>query len=179
MKYLAVRHVLPLVLLALFVASASPASAQYASPDMTFSVTAAYGEEKDQPLEGRVMEMLRAQFQEKGVTESEAPDWVFLVGAARLEESGHVALSVVTMHALPEVVVQMGKEKEAFYLNASDEERAAFPEEGRHIRQLMSEEFMRQFAMAQDQDLLVVEERALEDAVAEIVEGFFARHTRP
>ena len=179
MRYLTVRHALLLVLLTLFAASASPALAQYASYDMTFSVTAAYGEEKDQDLEKRVMETLRTQLQAKDIEESEAPDWIFLIGAAKLEESGQVVLSVVTMYALPEAVVQMGRQEEAFYLNASDEERAAFPKEGAHVRQAMSEDFMRQFAMAQDQDLLMVEESALETAIAEVVERFFARHTRP
>ena len=178
MKYQTVRHSVLLVVLALFVAGFSPASAQFATYNLTFNVTVTYGNEQGEDLEREVMEMLRTELQAKGAVEAEEPDMVFLTRAVPLEESGQIALSVVTLYSLPEAVVQMGKQDQVAYRNVSDEERAAFSEEGKHVREYMSEEFTRQFAMVQGQDLMVVEEDALEEAVAEIVERFFARYTR-
>jgi len=90
---------------------------------------------------------------------SDKPQWVFIVGVASVAgDEEKIAQSILSLHSLPEEIIELGVQKEAFYVNASDEQRAGFAQDeaAKRIRAMMSEEYMREYLMPQEQYLAVV-----------------------
>ncbi|MEM9666278.1 MAG: hypothetical protein AAF970_15180 [Bacteroidota bacterium] len=82
------------------------------------------------------------------------------------DETGRLALSITTMRSLPELVVELGAQAEAFYENASADE---LPTDGAFVRQYVTREWLRQYDRLVEQDLRIVEPDALEEVAAEVV----------
>ena len=95
--------------------------------------------------------------------------WVLLFDVEEIEREGvpDIALSVVAMSGLPEEVIALGAEQEVFYLAKSRE----LPEEGKQVRQYMSEEWLRQYYAVRGQYMRVVPASQLEQACASIIEA--------
>ena len=119
----------------------------------------------DRRVHGLLEEQLAAQdFPER------LESWVLFFDVEEIEREGtqDIALSVVAMSGLPEEVIALGAEQEVFYLAKGLE----LPEEGKQVRQYMSEEWLRQYYAVQGQYMRVVPASQLEQACASIIEAF-------
>ena len=122
--------------------------------------------------------LLTDALEARGGQRNELEGWLFLIGLSKEDASNNVALSIVTMQRLPEQIVQIGKENEAFFLRVSAEERETFEPEGKHIREFVSEEYMRQFADIQGHYVEIVKKSELKEGIEAIVDRFIERHYR-
>jgi len=114
-------------------------------------------------------------------TYSDKPQWVFIVGAVLVVgDEENIALSILSLHSLPEEIIELGVEREAYYVNASDEQRAGFAQDevAKRIRAMMTEEYMRSFLMPQEQHLVVVNRSELAEEMDRFIELFMSRHMR-
>ncbi len=123
-----------------------------------------------------VMDQLADSLQARGWQEDEDEGWMFLVDATQRDAGDLVALSIGVFARLPEALVQEGKQREAFFVNVSDDTRATFTEEGKWVRERVSEDYMRQFVMPQDQYIAIVAFEDLGVAIGEALTRFRARH---
>ncbi len=119
-------------------------------------------------LDRRVHELLGEQLAAQDVPELLAP-WMLLFDVEEIEREGvpDIALSVVVMSGLPEEVIALGAEQEVFYLAKGRE----LPEEGKHVRQYMSQEWLRQYYAVRGQYMRIVPASQLEQACASIIEA--------
>jgi len=93
-------------------------------------------------LDRRVHELLEEQLAAQDFPEL-LESWVLLFDVKEIEREGvqDIVLSVVAMSGLPEEVIALGAEQEVFYLAKGLD----LPEEGKQVRQYMSEEWLRQY----------------------------------
>ena len=147
--------------------------------EFPFDVTTAVME-KSQAVEQRIaMDLLADVVESRGGHRDENEGWLFLVGISSPVNSDQLALSVVTLYRLPEPVVQLGKESEAFYMMMSESKRRGFDPEGKHMREYVSEEYMRQFSDVQGHYVEMVSKSELQEALEEIVDKFLNQHIKP
>lgn len=122
-------------------------------------------------LDRRVRGLLEEQLAARDLPQTGVP-WMLLFDVAAIERDGarDVVLSVVAMSGLPEEVIALGREEEVFYLaSAKDQD---LPEEGKGVRQYVSEDWLRQYYHAQEQYMRIVPASHLEQACASVVEAF-------
>jgi len=109
------------------------------------------------------------------------PTWQFMVAvkALSLENDDELVLSVMSLYAIPEEVIAIGGKQEVFYTNVSEAERATFPSDGAWVRQKVSEDFLRQFRMPQDHEILIVSREGLAAGIDALLDRFVAQHLHP
>jgi hypothetical protein len=116
-------------------------------------------------------------FAAEGIALSRDPqEHVVFVDAA--EKGGIVALSFLFGVAIPDDVVQLCKNTKVFYNNLSAEKRAALSSEGKWIREMVTEEFIRQFISPMRSQVLMVEKGEMEKQIGGVVEEFCKVHWR-
>ncbi|MFK7843924.1 MAG: hypothetical protein AB8G77_01390 [Rhodothermales bacterium] len=116
--------------------------------------------------------MLENDLIARGGERNEKEGWLFLVGLSEEDERQQVALSITVLHKLPEEVVALGKKEQVFYKTIADQDPATHPEEGKWVREYMSEEFLRQFAMVQGNYVEITDKARMNDAIVFIVDKF-------
>ncbi len=124
----------------------------------------------------RAGELLVNALESRGARRNKQEGWLFLIGVSEPNEENEVALSITTLYKLPESVVQMGKREQVFYKAISEQDPSTYPEEGREVREYMSEEYMRQFAAIQGNYVEIAAESDLEEKIEGIVDQFYRRH---
>ncbi len=155
-----------------FAAMAHLAQAQVMNYDVTFVATS---EENGQELRS-VAKVLEGVLEKRGARQNENEDWLFLIGMSETAESGEAALSVSVLSKLPESVVQLGKREQVFYKTISDQDEATYPAEGKWVREHMSEDFMRQYAMIRANYVEIINVSELESALEKIVDQFYSSY---
>ena len=122
-------------------------------------------------LDRRVHELLEEQLAAQDFPEL-LESWVLLFDVEEIEREGaqDIALSVVAMSGLPEEVIALGAEQEVFYLAFAKGQE--LPEEGKQVRQYMSEDWLRQYYSIRGQYMRVVPASQLEQACALLIEAF-------
>ena len=85
----------------------------------------------------------------------------------------------MTLHMLPNEAIEVGRREEVFYSVLSKEKRAALPSEGKWVRQLVSEEMLRQFGIPMDQELIVTERGMVKAEVSKFVDRFYSKSADP
>ena len=154
------------------------ASAQQPALSLDVSVTARFEDDATAALHREAIGYLEDALRVRGMRLSETPALVFLVGVRALDGRDEIAVSVVTLHSMPEALIEKGRQDEVFYLNVPAEERATFPPEGKWVREDMSEAFLRQFLMIQQHDLAVVPRAELRQTLIGLAEAFVERQQR-
>ncbi|MEM8485451.1 MAG: hypothetical protein AAF564_07860 [Bacteroidota bacterium] len=120
------------------------------------------------------LEMLETALEAKGfVYESDSPT-VYFIGVSNPDEEGKVALSITKMHRLDERAVELGKKDQVFFKVAAQQDPETHPEEGKWVREYVSESYMRQFAMVNGSYVEVVAHDALATGINGIVEKLIA-----
>ena len=103
-------------------------------------------------------ECIRAWARSRGIPIVNKAEWAVWVDAAYVSNSdtNQLMLSVGIAHTLPDDAIEAGKQAEVFYSFLSPERRAKLPEEGKWVRQKMTEEFLVQFVMPIDHRIVLV-----------------------
>ena len=157
-----------------------PASFAVAQEDRVacyFDVTSRLTEQERFADYSVAMDDLATSLTLRGGIRSETKGTLFLVGFSEEGEAGQIALSVTVLSRLPEPIVQLGKEAEAFYLRGQARATPLDPA-GTSVRQYMSESYMREFYNITS---LFVELTTLADLpvkLDQIAERFVKDHTR-
>lgn len=109
------------------------------------------------------MSFVRA-VQEAGLDRGPTPTATLFIDAIPLE-GARLAVSVMVMHPLPERVIALGTEAEAFYPIAGG------PEDGAHVRRTITEEWLREYYTIGEHHLITVTSDELAAEAAAIVAG--------
>jgi hypothetical protein len=114
----------------------------------------------------------------KGAMDTRTPEWLFVVGTKELPQDpeGRVVVTITTLHALPKEAIEAGKREEVFYSHLSVEQKAAFPKDGKWVREMVSEEMLYQFGMPIDQEIIITRRASLEEELSQVVDGFTRNH---
>jgi hypothetical protein len=78
------------------------------------------------------------------------------------ESGDSTVVSLRLGHSVPEEVVRLSREAEIFYADLPAEKPAKFAAEGKWVREMMSEEYIRQFMFPLEGVLMVVAAEGLE-----------------
>ena len=123
-----------------------------------------------------VLEALKNSLEaKKAVLTSNVPQWTVVVDAITLEPDKYV-VSYVLLRGLPESFVDLAKKNEVFYSNASEEKRAKYSKEGKFVREMMSEEFIREFGMPLDSHISIIKRNELMIYAGKFADDFFVRY---
>ena len=165
----------------LLLATPFPTHAQHGTDPrdgLTFrvtSVSAAF--DQDRTLHRAAMAALEDALRGRGARTAEHPFWTFAVAVRQLEhDAGRVALSVVATASFPESVVNWARESQVFYVGMAEDGVDALPAEGRAVREYLSEDYIRQYGMLQEHDIVVVDRDDLAGGASTLVDRFYRRH---
>ena len=131
-------------------------------------------------LSSEVMHTLHAILASRGAVDMHKPDRLFFVGAKEIPDSTRniLAVSISTLIVLPEEAIEAGKRDEVFYSHLSDAKKAALPKDGKWIREMVSEEMLRQYGMPEAQDILFIVRGELNEQLSKFVDNYFLRLKR-
>ena len=131
-------------------------------------------------LSSEAMHALHAILLSRGAVDTHKPDRLFFVGAKLIPDTSRdlVAVSISTLVVLPEEAIEAGKREEVFYAHLPDEKKAALPKEGKWIREMVSEEMLRQYGMPEDQDILIFKRSEMTVELSKFVDNYFLRLRR-
>lgn len=118
-------------------------------------------------------DVLKKALEKRDARQYENEDWLFLLGMSEAANSGEAALSVTVLQKLPESIVKLGREEQVFYKTISEQDEKTYPAEGKWVREHMSEEYMRQFAMIRANYVELIKVSELEQAIEKIVDQFY------
>lgn len=158
------------VFTALFVFGNAEAHAQ--SEPFQYDITSVATSESHGMRLRRASSMLENELIERDGQRNEKEGWLFLIGLSDVNEQEQVAVSITILHKLPEAVVAGGKKDQVFYQRVAEQDPDTHPEEGKWVREYMSEEFLRQFAMVQYNYVEIANVGELNDAIATMVDKF-------
>jgi hypothetical protein len=94
------------------------------------------------------------------------------------EKRGLVAISFLFGEVMPDSIVQLCRKAEVFYASVPAERRAALSDEGKWVREMVTEEYMRQFIFPRDSKVLLVEKDGLQSGIESIVGEYCRVHCR-
>jgi len=125
-----------------------------------------------------IVKALSAAFESKQADiSSKVPEWTVVIDAMALESDKYI-VSFVLLRGLPEPVVDLARKNEVFYSNVSEEQKAGFSPEGKFIREMMSEEFVRKFGMPMDSHISIIKMNELAIYAGKFADDFFARYVK-
>ncbi len=120
------------------------------------------------------LEMLDTALEAKGLVYDSDSQTVYFIGVSNPDEAGNVALSITKMHRLDERAVELGKKDQVFFKVAAQQDPETHPEEGKWVREYVSESYMRQFAMVNGSYVEVVKKDDLKAGITNIVTKLIA-----
>jgi len=132
-------------------------------------------------LNSEVLRALHDILKTRAAVDTHTPDWLFFFGTKEFSQDTRnlFVLSITTLRVLPKEAVEVGKREEVFYSTLPAEKRAAMPKEGKWVREMVSEEMLRQYGMPVDQDILIVERSLLKKELSQFVDNFYLRLAHP
>jgi hypothetical protein len=128
-------------------------------------------------LKSESVHTLYEVFKARGAVDTRTPDWLVFVGTKEMPECDRnlIIVSIGTLRVLPREAIEAGKREEVFYSNLSAQKRAAMPKEGKWVREMVSEEMLRQYGMPIDQEILIVNRSLLKRELTRFVESLYSR----
>lgn len=124
-----------------------------------------------------VYDLARQQLESLGVTLTEKEE-AYVLYLDATESDGILSVSFLMGHALPKEVLELSKNAEVMYTGLSAEKKAAFPADGKWVREKLSEEFVRQFVMPLESRLRQVKKGELNATVRQEVGELFAKYLK-
>jgi hypothetical protein len=130
------------------------------------------------PLQHQSTQHLTQWLQTKGISVANKASRIFWCDVYMFDgpDSNTVVLSVGLGQTLPPRVIKLGKKAEVLYSGMPAKKRAAFPKEGKWVRESLSEDFLYEFMMPVDHKVVIVERSRLFDRLDEIAEQLYQRH---
>jgi len=106
----------------------------------------------------------------EAVLSDTVPEWTVVVDVLSLEPDKYI-ISYVLLRGLPEHVVDLARKNEVMY-----SQKKQHPREGKTIREMMSEEFIRQFGMPLDSHISVIKRDELAIYAGRFADDFLTRY---
>jgi hypothetical protein len=159
--------------LVLFLASVfvvAPASAQDEDIFRGIDVTAFFSEDDpDSTLRWSLLDEFREQLSLRGIPEEgrHQSRWFIEFRRAEIDGARQIILAVTRTDRIPEEIVELGAEHEAFYMQMSFRE---LPEEGKVARIAFSRSWMENYHAVRGQEILIFEPSQAEKAISEYVD---------
>jgi len=124
-------------------------------------------------LELEIISQFRSALKTRGVPESGRAQTRVLLDAREVKvgEEMMIVLSISRMDRIPDEVIELGVENEAFYLRTPSED---LPSEGKTVRQRFTRDWMEQFFNIHHQSLYVVKRDDVIFRIAEYVDELVA-----
>lgn len=119
-------------------------------------------------LQQQALEAFNGAIQTRGLDQPSERKVSIFVDAVESDHTEMIALSVTVFSELPEEVITLASETEAFYL-ASRLDREDLPGEGAHVRRAISEDWIREYRMIQNHSLLIIDPAELRETAEAIV----------
>lgn len=116
------------------------------------------------------MEMLENALEANGLVYEQDSQTVYFIGVSNPDEAGNVALAITKMSRLDERSVELGKKDQVFFKTIAAQDPETHPEEGKWVREYVSESYMRQFAMVNGSYVEVVKHSELAAGIDAMVE---------
>jgi hypothetical protein len=92
------------------------------------------------------------------------------------ERGGLVAISFFFGEVIPDSIVQLCRNSEVFYVGLPEKKRKELPADGKWVRDMVSEEYVRQFIYPQSSRVLLVEKIELQKGIEEVVGEYCRVH---
>lgn len=146
-------------------------AAQVILPEHGVYVTAILSDsDGTEALERDLISQFRSALKTRGVPESGRAQTRVLLDAREVKvgEEVMIVLSISRMDRIPDEVIELGVENEAFYLRTSSED---LPSEGKAVRQSFTRDWMEQFFNIHHQSLYVVKSDDVSFRIAEYVDA--------
>ena len=122
-----------------------------------------------------IIKAVSTAFEEKhAVISYNLPEWTMVVDVLTLDSARYV-VAWVLLEGLPEATVEFAKKGEVFYLSASPEQRSKYPPEGKVVREYMSEEFVRQYGIPVDSQILFLQREDVPTFANKFVQDFYVK----
>lgn len=113
-----------------------------------------------------VRALLRSSMRARGFERSRTPALLLAVQAQPVAPEGAVLLSLLALEPLPPEAIAFGREQELFYADGAG---ASLTDEGRTVRQYMSEEHMYTYGRIVAHEVAVAEPGRLGEAVDDLL----------
>jgi hypothetical protein len=122
-------------------------------------------------------DVMAGKLRKAGVTmDARKGEWTILLKVNQVAGGDQLIVTAVLCHSLPNEVIDLGKKAEVMYTDLSPEKKKQLPAEGKWVREMVSEEYVRQFVMPMDAASLVVAGEALERSLQTIAERFCEKY---
>lgn len=159
-----------LVLLAVFFGIAHAQAHSIDGDGPTVAVLAMASEDGFSPAQQLAIAAFEEAVRARGLNRAGDRHITLFIDAVEIDgdPEGRLAVSVTVLSMLPEKIVELGAEAEAFYV-AAGLAGEALPEDGVHVRRWMSADWLRQYHAIQGQHLFLAVAEALDRNAAEIV----------
>jgi hypothetical protein len=150
------------------------------SGKIRFTVQSASMRGDREPLTGEAMLTLTDILTSRGAELTHTPDWLLVIGTKELPNDAEhrIVLAISTMRTMPNEAIDFGKRAEMFYLGMSSEKRAVLPADGKWVREMVSEEMLRQYGVPVNQEIMIVERSRTKGALLKFAEEFLAKSGR-
>jgi hypothetical protein len=123
-------------------------------------------------LEMSVLDSFKKYLEANGLFSGDDFEIELLLDVKEIKETNKIAISVVEMNVLPKEAVEIGRKSEIFYSSLDEKKKAELTEEGRFIREYVSEEYLKQFRQIWNQYLEVIEINDLDNFTQKIISKF-------
>ncbi len=104
-----------------------------------------------------------------GAELSEKEHEMFLLNISEEIDDQYFAISITSLNSLPERVIKSGKDGQVFYSNLKNESLMLLTEEQAHVREYLSENYIRQYYSIVDSWMLVVTRTTMERELEKFV----------
>ena len=130
------------------------------------------------PLQHQTTDHLKHWLQSRGIRVEDKSEWIIWCDAYSFEgaDSDKIVLSVGVGHTLPDRVIELGKKAEILYEGMPAEKRAALPAEGKWVRESLSEDFLYEFMMPVDHEVVIVSKTLVLKKLDAIADKLLQRH---
>ncbi len=133
----------------------------------------------NEPSDIELLKSIRLLFNDlmilNGAELSEKEHTLFLLNISQKIGDEYYAISITSLHSLPESIIQSGKNGQVFYTNLSDETLTILTEEQAQVREFMSENYIRQFYSILDSRMLVVTRKTIESELEIFVKEYILK----
>jgi hypothetical protein len=147
-------------LLLVFALFAAPSFAQQAFP---FSSTYVVSQQSDLERLAPIKQAFDDLMILYGAELVEENAVMFLIGASEVNEDDYLAISITSMFPLPERIIESGKNGQVFYAGVDEPNLKQLSEDAVQIREMMSEEYIRQFySIGQNWTIVCREDEVME-----------------
>ena len=107
------------------------------------------------------------------VTTSKQEEYVLFVDAT--EDRDQVAVSLLFGHVLPDEVVELSRKAEVMYSGLPADKQVTLPKDGKWVREMVTEDFMRQFVMPMDSRIFLTQKKDLQATLRKGVDMLYGR----